>query len=116
MKWMIPLPLLLMVACQVPTSASTAKQEAEVATTTAGPSKRQVTEDPAIIVVYVLKHAHAGSMESVLQNLLPNRRGTQFRVVADHRLNAILLSGAKDQVEQAKALLVQLDVPSPKDE
>lgn len=113
---MIPLPLLLMAACQVPNTASSAKQEAEVATTTAGPSKRRVAEEPAVIEVFVLEYAPAGSMESVLQNLLPNRRGTPFRVVADHRLNAILLSGAKDQVEQAKALLVQLDVPSPKDE
>lgn len=112
MKWMIPLPLLMLVACQVPNTASTAKNQVEVAPASARQDSRQAEEE-STVVVYALNNANAGSMESVLGNLLPNRRGAQFRVIADHRLNAVVLSGSKKQIEQAIVLLDQLDVPTP---
>ncbi|MHC4837294.1 MAG: secretin N-terminal domain-containing protein [Planctomycetota bacterium] len=113
---MIPLPLLLAGACQQPQAPAETQQAAapqQAVSVQAQTVHERRAEEPTLVHVVALKHAVAHQLEDILQQTLPNRRGGHLRVVADHRLNAMILSGAEDQVKQALELIEQLDVPGP---
>jgi hypothetical protein len=62
--------------------------------------------------IFTLKHAKAGEITRVLQELLREKDGQSPRIVGDPGSNTVLVRGSREQLEMIEAVITRLDEAS----